>query len=171
MCNTFSSPKTRASQVTEWSWLLSSARMGLCLWPGGHTSCVLGRVGGNGGKRLPSRAPCLEARLFHHWVKLSRLPIGGVSSLHHSQPPHTSFCLAPRDRPIWGYVCMCLGFGRKRKRPVSITTDHVRLLSSRFPTSSGAWGSVTLVRGGILGGEDESGEALLCPGALPGHLL
>ena len=123
-------------------------------------------------EETPQRAPRLEARLFHHGVEFSRLPVGGLSSLHHSQPPHTSFCLASRDRPIVEvYVCVCLGFGRKMRRPVSITIDHVRLLFSRFPTSSGAWGSVTLVRGGILGGEDESGEALLCPGALPGHLL
>lgn len=41
----------------------------------------------------------------------------------------------------------------------------------RFSSSSGARGSVTLVRGGILGREDARGSAVLCPRALPGYLL
>lgn len=45
------------------------------------------------------------------------------------------------------------------------------LLFCRFPSSSGAGGSVTLVRGGILGREDARGSAVLCPRALPGYLL
>ena len=45
------------------------------------------------------------------------------------------------------------------------------LLLCRFPSSSGAGGSVTLVRGGILGRENACGSAVLCPRALPGYLL
>lgn len=45
------------------------------------------------------------------------------------------------------------------------------LASFRFPSSSGAGGSVTLVRGGILGRENARGSAVLCPRALPGYLL
>ncbi len=41
----------------------------------------------------------------------------------------------------------------------------------RFPGSSGAWRTASLVCGGILGGKDPRWAPLLRPGAISGHLL
>ena len=141
----------------------------LARWAHVLVSWVSDRVWGVEGRGFPA-SPMLRGKALPPLGQDFQAPVGGLFGLQHIQHPIPSFCLALRDKLIMG-VCVILISGRRGKGRSPSPPTMSAFLFSRFPTSSGAWGSVTLVRGGILGGEDESGEALLCPGALPGYLL
>ena len=159
--------RTRPAMLRGVPWLLSSAGMGASFGQVGSPS----QDGDVAGRGTPVN-PVLTQRpvLFCLRVKLSRPPEGDRRVCGISSTAVTSSLV--QRAPLVGGVrgCERRDSGRGGQLTPSPPTVSA-VLFCRFPTSSGAWGSVTLVRGGILGGEDESGEALLRPGALPGHLL